>query len=234
MIRALLFYLFATLWTFFVGIVFFPLVFLPAYVIVIVVGKSWAYGLYFLLRLFCNLKMEARGLENIPKGPVIFASKHQSALETIMMHILIKRPVFVLKKELLNLPVFGFYLKTMGMVYIDRDGGLKTLKHLLKQVQERISQEYSIIIFPEGTRTKPGESAEYNPGIAAIYNLDIAPIIPIALNTGKFWSKNTIVKNPGNFVIEFLPEIPKNLAKQEFMAILKHRIESKSSSLTQL
>lgn len=231
MIRSLIFNIFYVTWTVLVGIVFCPIVLFPTHIIIFVVGQIWARGLYFFLRLFCNLELNLKGQENRPKTPAIYASKHQSALETFMYHLLINKPVFVLKKELLNLPIFGFYLKKMGMIAIDRSGGIKSLKLLLKEVENKLSQGYSIIIFPEGTRTTPGEKVEYNAGITAIYNLKAAPIVPVALNTGVFWPKNSFIKKPGKFVIEFLPQISENLDKKEFIQQLQNVIETKSQEL---
>ena len=231
MIRSALFNTCYVLWTLVVGVLFLPIIFFPTKIIILVVGKIWAKGLYFFLKIFCNLKLDLRGLINKPNHPAIYASKHQSALETIMFHILISKPVYILKQELLNIPVFGFYLKKMGMIAIDRNGGMKSLKLMLKQVEEKISQGYSIIIFPEGTRTSPGEIIEYNAGITAIYNLKIADIIPVALNTGSYWSKNSFIKKPGKFVIEFLPAISNELDKREFLTELHNKIETKSTEL---
>ena len=230
MIRSLLFNIFYVFWTIFIGIVFLPAALLPQHIIILIVGKIWARGLYFFLKTFCNLKLNLIGKSKIPSGPAIFASKHQSALETFMFHLLLKKPVFVLKKELLNIPIFGFYLKKMGMIAIDRDGGIRSLKLLLKQVQDKINNGYSIIIFPEGTRTVPGETVEYNPGIAAIYNLKIAPIVPVALNTGCFWPRNSFIKKPGSFSIEFLETLPEDLNKKEFMIHLRDVIEINSNN----
>lgn len=230
-IRSCFFNLFYVAWTLAVGIIFLPVVFMPTHIIILVVGKIWAQGLYFFLRVCCNLRLEVKGLNNRSKIPAIYASKHQSALETFMYHILIHKPVFVLKKELLNIPVFGYYLKKMGMIAIDRDGGIKSLKLLLKEVQEKIDNGYSIIIFPEGTRTKPGENVTYNAGITAIYNLKAANIIPIALNTGCFWPKDSFLKKPGKFTIEFLSAISNDLSKQEFMQQLQEKIETRSKEL---
>ena len=231
MIRSCIFNFFYIIWTLFIGIIFSPVMFFPTHIILLVVGKIWAQGLYYFLKLFCDLHLDAKGLKNIPKGPAIFASKHQSALETIMFHLLIKRPVFVLKKELLDLPVFGFYLKKMGMIAIDRDGGIRSLKLLLKQVQEKTQQGYSIIIFPEGTRASPGQTVNYNAGITALYNLKVAPVIPVALNTGCFWPKDSFLKKPGKFTIEFLPAMDSDLDKKEFIQQLQNKIETLSKEL---
>ena len=229
MIGSFLFNIFYVFWTVFIGIIFLPAVFFPQHIIILIVGKIWARGLYFFLKIFCNLKLNLIGKNNIPSSPAIFASKHQSALETFMFHLLLNKPVFVLKKELLDIPIFGFYLKKMGMIAIDRDGGIRSLKLLLKQVQDKIKEGYSIVIFPEGTRTIPGKTTEYNPGIVAIYNLKIAPIIPVALNTGCFWPKKSFLKKPGSFSIEFLEKMPAELDKKEFMIRLKDEIELSSN-----
>jgi 1-acyl-sn-glycerol-3-phosphate acyltransferase len=231
MIRSLLFNFIYVSWTLAVGIVFLPAIFFPQHIILLIVGKIWAQGLYFFLKLFCNLRLELEGRKNIPNYPAIFASKHQSALETFMFHILINKPVFVLKKELLNIPVFGYYLKKMGMIAIDRDGGIKSIKLLLQQVQLKLSQGYSIVIFPEGTRTAPGESISYNPGITAIYNLKAAPVIPIALNTGCFWPKDSFTKKSGQFTIAFLSAMEDNLSKKDFIEQLQSKVDNKSNEL---
>lgn len=228
-IRSAIFNFLYVFWTILVGFVFWPVVFFPREVIILVVGKIWARGLYFSLKYIC--KLEYKGKIKPSSKPAIYASKHQSALETFMFHLLVNKPVFILKKELLNIPVFGYYLKKMGMIAIDRQGGMKSLKQMLQEVQEKIKQGYSIIIFPEGTRTKPGEEVEYNAGIAAIYNLKAAPIIPVALNTGCFWPKNSFLKKPGNFSIEFLEALDENLDKRAFLDNLKVRIETRSNEL---
>jgi 1-acyl-sn-glycerol-3-phosphate acyltransferase len=231
MIRSILFNLFYVTWTLLVGIIFWPTIFLPQHIIILVVGKIWARGLEFFLRISCNLSIDAKGLNNIPNQPAIFASKHQSALETFMFHLLLDKPVFVLKQELLDIPVFGYYLKKMGMIAIDRSGGIKSLKLLLKQVEEKIKQGHSIIIFPEGTRVEAYKTGEYNAGVAAIYNLKVAPLIPVALNTGYFWPRNSFHKKPGKFTIEFLPALPNDLPRKDFINILKDKIETSSRAL---
>jgi 1-acyl-sn-glycerol-3-phosphate acyltransferase len=231
MIRSLLFNSFYVFWTVSVGIIFMPAIFLPQHIILLIVGKIWAKGLYIMLKIFCNLRGEILGKHNIPKIPTIFASKHQSALETFMFHILLDKPIFVLKKELLDIPIFGFYLKQMGMIAIDRNGGIKSLKLLLEQVKIKLSQGYNIVIFPEGTRTSPEQLVEYNPGVAAIYNLNAAPLIPVALNTGKFWPKKSFYKYPGIFKIEFLPMIERNLNRKDFMKKLQEQINDFSQKL---
>ncbi len=231
MTRSLIFNLLYVFWTLFVGIIFIPVILLPQKLIILFVGRIWAGGLYFFLKMICNLKLNLEGKENISSTSAIYASKHQSALETFMFHLIIDKPVFILKKELLDIPVFGFYLRKMGMIAIDRDGGMKSLKLLLKQVQEKIAQGYNIIIFPEGTRTAHGEEVEYNAGVVALYNLKCAPIIPVALNTGKYWPRNSFHKKPGRFSIKVLKEMPKDIKKEEFLPALKQKIEENSISL---
>lgn len=232
MVRSLIFNIFYVLWTISVCSILMPLVLLPQKYIILIVGRIWAGGLYFFLRTICNLKLDFQGKENIPKEPAIFASKHQSALETIILHLLIDKPVFILKKELLDIPIFGFYLKRMGMIAIDRDGGIKSLKLLLNQVKEKISEGYNIVIFPEGTRTIPGKNYDYNPGVIALYNLKIAPVIPVALNTGIFWPKDSFHKKQGKFTIKFLPAMEENLSKENFLNQLKESIENESNSMS--
>lgn len=229
-VRSLLFNIFFPLWTFFVSIICSPLLFFPAFLPM--VGYIWAAGTVAGLWLFCGIRMDIRGRENLPsQGAYVLAAKHQSAWDTFIFHLLCPKPVYVLKKELTRIPFFGLYLVHMGMICIDRSGGMSSLKELIKQSNLSLKQGRPVIIFPEGTRTAAGSKGEYQPGIAAIYSQSQAPIIPVALNSGLCWGKDAFAKKPGTIVLEFLPPILPGLKRDEFMQHLETVIEEASERL---
>lgn len=201
-----------------------------------VVARGWANGSLWLLRVFCNITYQVKGREHIPLSPAIIASRHQSAWDTIIFWVLLKDPAFILKHELIYFPVFGWYLVLLKNIYIDRSSGASAMKKMLREAKERIQANRSIIIFPEGTRTLPGSSGTYHPGIAALYqNLKI-PVIPVALDSGLLWQKNAFVKKPGIITIEFLPPIlPSNATatqkSRDFLVHLQKTIEDSCNSL---
>ena len=179
----------------------------------------------------CGITIEIRGKENIRQEGVIYASKHQSALETYCLSSYITKAVFILKKELTYVPLFGWAQHLYGMIAVNRAAGGATLKKLLHDAKDRMQQGRPIIIFPEGTRTKPGKSTEYKPGLVFLYqNLNV-PVVPVAINTGLFWAKNSFLRYKGKVVIEFLPPLPAGMEKKEFMSELKKRIEDKCAEL---
>ncbi|MFN7039215.1 MAG: lysophospholipid acyltransferase family protein, partial [Alphaproteobacteria bacterium] len=143
---------------------------------------------------------------------------------------IVKDPIYILKQELIRLPLYGRFLKKMGMIAIDRSGGAKTLKQLIRGFKDSVKLNRPFILFPEGTRTNIGQSIDYQIGIAAIYDLKILPIIPTALNSGLFWPKSSI-KQKGKSIIKFLPAIENGLAREEFMKQLQNNIENESNRL---
>lgn len=189
------------------------------------VGKLWGKGSLWLLKTLCNINYEVMGKEHIPSGACIIASKHQSAWDTIIFWTLLDRPAYVLKKELIFLPVFGWYLLLLRNIYIDRSAGASAIKRILREATLRKNEHRPIIIFPEGTRTLPETTSTYHPGVAALYqHLDI-PVIPVALNSGYLWKKNAFTKQAGKITIEFLPPIVAGLKNRDFMATLQSQIE---------
>jgi 1-acyl-sn-glycerol-3-phosphate acyltransferase len=195
------------------------------------VSHIWARVSLLLLRLCCGITYEVKGREHIPAGACLVASKHQSAWDTIIFWNLLAHPVYVLKRELIFLPVFGWYLLMLRSIYIDRKSGSKALKHMLAQARDRVARGWSIIIFPEGTRTLPGTDNTYHPGVAALYNHLEVPVVPVALNSGVYWSRNAFVKRPGKITIEFLPPIAPGLRSRDFIHTLRESIETASSKL---
>jgi len=229
-LRSSIFNLFLFSWTTTIGVLFFPTAFLGTKMAV-PIARFWAYGTILMLQAMCGIKLEVRGKENIKEGAAIIAAKHQSALETIALYLALKSPVYILKRELVYLPVIGLFIKAVDSIMINRNGGAATLKDMLRQVEERIKQGRQVIIFPEGTRVKAGEKGVYQSGIAAIYSKTNMDVIPVALNTGKCWPKNSFTKKSGKAVIEFLEPIKAGLSKKDFMSALEEKIETASQKL---
>ncbi|MDX1974871.1 MAG: lysophospholipid acyltransferase family protein [Rickettsiales bacterium] len=194
-------------------------------------GKPWASVILWLARVICGIRYEVRGREHISKDAVIYASKHQSAWDTVIFWMLMKEPTFVLKRELLRIPLWGWYLWRMQMIAIDRSGGASAMKHLIQASKKILAMHRPIIIFPEGTRMRPGSPPNYQPGITALYSTLKTPVVPVALNSGKYWGKNSLLKRPGTIIIEFLPAIPPGLKKDVFMQELQTRVEDASTRL---
>ncbi|MFT6106139.1 MAG: 1-acyl-sn-glycerol-3-phosphate acyltransferase [Rickettsiales bacterium] len=198
-------------------------------------AKVWARFSLFILEKLCGIKYEIRGLENLPKeNGFVVACKHQSMWETIVFHMIFDQPVYSWKKELLKIPFYGWFLKVMSGITIDRKGGARALKNLLFQAKKYTDYKQNIIIFPQGTRTPSGSKAEnypYQSGVVAIYNHLKVDVIPTALNSGDFWDKKNI-KRSGTIILEFLPAIKSGLNKKEFMNQLESSIEFKSQQIS--
>ncbi|MEH6547078.1 MAG: lysophospholipid acyltransferase family protein [Sneathiella sp.] len=200
----------------------------------IVRGQTiWTNGIIFLLRTICGLRLEIRGQENLPDGAAVVACKHQSAFETMIFHRITRDPAVILKKELLNIPVYGWYCRKTKMIAVDRKGQAAALKSMLAQAQVALDDNRPIIIFPEGTRSAVDSDLPFQPGIAALYSKLKQPVTPVALNTGLFWPRKSFLCRPGKMVIEFLPPIEAGLDRRIFMAELKTRIETKTKELVE-
>lgn len=229
-IRSLGFFICFFAWSVIMNLAFLP--FLPFDRKWIVLGQRiWTRGIIFLLRNICDLRLEIRGREHLPKGAAIVACKHQSAFETMVFHEITDDPAVILKKELLNIPVYGWYCRKTKMIAVDRKGHAAALKSMLAQAQEAIEDERPIIIFPEGTRSPLDQDLPFQPGIAALYTKLQQPVTPVALNTGLFWPRRSFFCRPGVMVIEFLPPVEPGLDRKLFMKELKTRIEEKTESL---
>lgn len=228
-LRSLLFNICYMGWAMLSAILFSPLFFLSSDAS-LKVGAPWARVTLFLARAICGITYEVRGCEHMSNQPVIYASKHQSAWDTIIFLTLFPAPAYILKRELLRIPLWGWYLWRMKMIAIDRSAGAGSLKDMLRQSKATLAAGRPIVIFPEGTRRPVGAEPVYHPGVIALYGLK-APVIPVALNSGVFWGKNAFTKRPGKIIMEFLPPIGPGLPKEEFMAQLQNRIETASAAL---
>ncbi|MFQ3306929.1 MAG: 1-acyl-sn-glycerol-3-phosphate acyltransferase [Candidatus Midichloriaceae bacterium] len=234
-LRSLLFYLFIIIWTISITSLLSPLVFFKNTKVMSILGIVWSRVFINSLRIICNIKITVKGKENIPKDPFIIASKHQSVIETVFYLQYLHYPVYVIKKELLKIPFYGWFLVNMGMIPVDRSGNISALKKMLKDCEKFINEKRSVIIFPEGTRVKPFQSKDYHPGIVALRNkFSQIPILPVALNAGLFWKKSSFIKYPGNIIIEFLPVINNKSNNKEFLQSLKQIIDDNSDKLCKL
>ena len=193
--------------------------------------QHWTIGTVWLLERVVGISYELRGAENIPAEPAIVASKHQSAWDTIMFHRFVRSPAYVIKKELTYIPLYGAYTRMSGSIVVDRKGGARALKNLVRDCRAALEARCQIVIFPEGTRTAPGARLPYQAGIAALYHQLGVAVVPVALNSGLYWGRRSFVKRPGRILVEFLPAIPPGLDRKQFLAILEERIESSSAAL---
>jgi len=194
-------------------------------------GHLWIDGTFFLLRVFCGLSYRELDAENLPRGPAIIAAKHQSTWETLFLSRRLGRPAFVLKQELLMIPLFGWFMRKIGMIAVDRSGKAAALKKMVRDARAACAEGRQIIIFPEGTRVAPGQHRPYQPGIAALYGQLDVPVVPVALNSGLYWGRKAWVKKPGLIQVQFLPPIAPGLDRKAFMAELERRLEPASLAL---
>jgi 1-acyl-sn-glycerol-3-phosphate acyltransferase len=195
--------------------------------------RSYARTSLWLLRVVCGTKVEWRGVGKIPKGSCIVACKHQSLWETFSLYALLDDPVYVLKRELMWVPLFGWYMRKAGLIPIDRSAGMAALARMTARARQALmgDRPRQLVIFPEGTRRPPGAEPSYKPGIVHLYNKAGAPCVPLALNSGLFWPRRSLRRLPGTIVVEVLDPIPPGLDKDTFFARLQNAIETASAQL---
>ncbi len=185
----------------------------------------------WLLRTIVGTKIEVRGRENIPQGPCLVASKHQSAWETFALIPIFRDPALLMKRELFFIPFHGWFSRKFEMIPVDRDKGPSALRRMLREAKKRIDDGREIIIFPEGTRRPSGAPPEYKTGIVLLYDGLGVPCLPVALNSGLFWPRRSVIRRPGTIVVEILPPIPPGLPRDEFLRSLEAAIEGASGRL---
>lgn len=159
--------------------------------------SSYARTMIWLLRVVCGIRHEVRGIENLPKEPCIVLCKHQSAWETLALQVVFPPQVWVLKRELLWLPFFGWGLAMTSPIAIDRSDGKGAMKQLLKQGRDRLAKGFCVVIFPEGTRVPYGQRGKYKIGGALLASSTGTPVVPVAHNAGRLWGRNAFSKHPG-------------------------------------
>ncbi len=184
-----------------------------------------------MLKTVCSINYEIIGMENIPKEPIIVVSKHQSAFETFALYYYLNKSFFIHKKQLFYIPIFGQYLMKSNMVSINRKEKTKAIRKMIFEVKKRLNDGSSIIIFPEGTRKKPGEKANYKSGFVAIYNATKRRLLPVAVNSGLYWPKKDFIMKKGIIKIDIQKPIDSNLSKNEVLNKVKTSIENASNRL---
>ena len=224
-LRSLLFNLFLYTGIIVVFLIALPALFLPAK-ITLIFGKFLGHYVVFVVKFFLNTKVEFRGIENIPKTEKYFvASAHQSMFETFALQSVLDYPVFILKKELLKIPLFGLYLKKIKSIEIVRDTTTKDNLNFFDKVATIFKNEKRpLLIFPQGTRIKVDDEVPFKKGVGRIYEALNISCVPIALNSGKVWPKHGIIKYPGKITVSFLKPIGPGLNRDNFVKILEKKI----------
>lgn len=192
-----------------------------------VLARVWSRLTFWGLRVIAGIDWEIRGVP--PTTPVLVASKHMSMWDTLALWLALPGPAIVLKRELLYIPFYGWFLWRGAAIAIDRSAGASALRKMSQDAKAALAENRQVLIFPEGTRKKPGAAPDYKPGVAALYGQLGVPCVPVALNSGAYWQGFT--KKPGKIVLEFLPAIPPGLKRGDFMRQLEDRIETATKQL---
>jgi len=211
-------------------IVALPTILLP-YAFLHGVLRRYASSTLWFLRAVCGTEVEWRGREKLPTGPYIVACKHQSLWETFALFMLLPDPTYVLKRELMWLPLFGWLATKARMIPIDRGSHAKALAGMIAAARREAARGRQIVIFPEGTRRPPGAKPHYLPGVAFLYAELGLPCVPIALNSGLFWPRRSLRRYPGTVLAEVLDPIPPGLDKREFLTRLRSATEEATARL---
>lgn len=229
-LRSLLFNLLFFGWTGLLCVLALPTLLLPRKFLWCV-SRLWARGIVSMLSTIVGLSHEVRGLLPPAKGGVVYAFKHQSAWDTILLPLLVRDPMVILKAELLAIPIFGWYMWKSGQIAVDRRGRGAALKKMLSRARAGAEAGRPLVIFPEGTRVAPGQHRPYLPGVAALYSHLHLSVVPVALNSGLFWGRRSFLKRPGHIIVEFLPALPPGLSRRAFLAELERRTEAACARL---
>ena len=207
------------------------IVFLPALIlsrkITVWMSRRWSALVFWGLRVIAGVGYEIRG--TVPHDGALVAAKHMSMWDTLALYLVLDDPAVVLKRSLLFIPFYGWYITKVGSIAIDRGGKGSALRKMTAAAKRALAQGRSILIFPEGTRKKPDAPPDYKPGVAALYGQLGVACIPAALNSGLYWTG--FLKHPGTIVLEFLEPIPPGLRSRDFMKVLEERIETASRAL---
>ncbi|MEM5515764.1 lysophospholipid acyltransferase family protein [Henriciella sp. AS95] len=194
--------------------------------------KFYAHYLRVGLRLICGVRVELRGREHIPEGPLLIAGKHQAMLDVFIPFILFRDPSLIMKRELLWYPALGWYALKAKMIPIDRSGSTKTLKKMLVDAKARAAEGRQVLIYPEGTRQPAGAAPDYKAaGVTALYNALNLPVLPLATNSGLCWKPRGITRRPGLVVYEALPPLPAGMNRKQMLPQLQEALETASDRL---
>lgn len=187
--------------------------------------------LSFLEKTVLGLDYRVEGLENLPDGPVLIAAKHQSMWETMKLHLILDDPAVILKRELLKIPLWGWYARKADLIAVDRGGKGRAIASLIDGSRRIVAQNRPIVIFPQGTRVAPGQDHPYRAGIFALYETLDLPVVPMALNSGVFWGRRAFRKKSGTITVQFLTPIPPGLGRDGLAAQLRPALEGASDRL---
>ena len=230
-LRSLLFYIGQIISTILIapiGIIAFPLDFKKRYYLI----TRWAVFNLWWLKICCNVTYEIKGKDNVPGKPCIVMSKHQSAFETLALQQIFIPQVWILKKELLQIPIYGWGLASMQPIAINRDSTIKSFRQIADQGCERLQKGYWVIIFPEGTRVAPNKKKKYLPGGGMLAEKSGAQVVPVAHNAGRLWSRNSMIKKPGLITIKIGPAIEsENKSAKEITDEVENWIEKEVGEL---
>jgi len=207
-----------------------PTIVLP-YAFLLGVLRAYARSSLWLLRVFCGVTVEWRGRGKLPAGAYIVACKHQSLWETFALFALLPDPTYVLKRELMWLPLFGWLATKARMIPVDRGSHAKALASMTAAARKEAARGRQIVIFPEGTRRPPGAEPHYLPGVAFLYAETGLPCVPVALNSGLFWPRRSLRRYPGTVLVEVLDPIPPGLDKRAFLRRLQDVLEEATARL---
>lgn len=196
-------------------------------------ARCWARGVVWLLRTLCGIRFRLEGAEHLPPAgsPALIAAKHQSAFDTIIWFALLPEVAYVLKRELLLIPIYGRLARRMAMIAVDRRAGAAALRHLVQAGRAAAADGRQIVIFPEGTRVAPGQRVPYQPGIAALAQATGLPVIPAATDSGRCWPRRAFCRRPGVVTLALLPPLPAGLPRAALMPRLETVIETETARL---
>ena len=193
--------------------------------------RSYARTSLWLLRVVCGTKVEWRSLEKLPRGGCIVACKHQSLWETFALYAILADPAYILKRELMWIPLFGWHMAKAGLIAIDRSAGLAALSRMTAQAKKELERSRQVVIFPEGTRRPPGAEPSYRPGVAYLYAKAGVACVPLALNSGLFWPRRSLMRFPGTVLVEVLDPIAPGLDGRTFLNRLQNVLEEATTRL---
>jgi 1-acyl-sn-glycerol-3-phosphate acyltransferase len=193
--------------------------------------RSYCRTSLWLLRVISGIGVEWRDLDKIPGGACIVACKHQSLWETFALYAVLREPIYILKRELMWIPLFGWYTWKAGLIPVDRSAGLSALSRMTARAQKALGLGRQLVIFPEGTRRPPGAEPIYKPGVAFLYSKTGVPCVPLALNSGLFWPRRSLRRRPGTILVQALDPIPAGLDRKVFFARLQNDLEAATARL---
>jgi 1-acyl-sn-glycerol-3-phosphate acyltransferase len=217
-------------WTAALGVLGLPLLLAPRRT-AMRFGRLWSRGVLWLLRAIVGLDHGVVGQDRLPAGGCIVAMKHQSAWDAIALPVVLTDPAAVVKRELLMVPFYGWYMARAGSIAIDRKAGAAAVRRMLRAARRAAAEGRPIVIFPQGPRVAPSAELPYQPGVYALYQALSLPLVPAAVNSGLFWGRRSFVKRRGRITLEFLDPIPPGQPRRRLMSELESRIESATAAL---